>query len=1428
MLTVYKNQNEILKSTGTTQASRLETVDKELLDVRNFSVTFDKGAQPNLEMHVYTPDGVYLTGNHKTLYSIENNDTTSQKVAYQHLSVDNVKELEALGVTRGQYKIVYNLFDNLLGSYEGQKVFIKEISPSRRELRIQLSQNSPKLVQQLNALKSRWENLLSNDIFDSFVINFGFNDTYQIINLRFDTNTDIPEIVAKLYEPLPSRFGEKSKIWISEEILVPIVESVSIVPKHIGDPVTNLAGPNFELEGTDGGSIATDFKSWNDLLSENVSTSQQLIDSYFSGSLSGIKLNINYRNFENFVHYSSASERVQNFKYKMQLIENFSNKIHFIINSIDDDGDIVEVNLNDVIAKRNAVVSSFDDFEKYLFFESEDSKLYTHYDNTTGSISPWPKKDTAAITWQEASIKWSKAANNWVINTSPIIDPYDYFAKQYETYSSTAESYYYDLLEQAEIYDKFNVHALTNTVPMQIQNSSDGEDYALFVNMISQHFDILWTYINNLTAIKYREEHPKDGMPDDLLYHVAESMGFSLLNGKSTSELWKYSLGTNADGTINSDAIPSVTTLSDESNTKEVWRRIVNNLPYILKTKGTSRAIKALITCFGIPQSVLTIKEYGGPSTFTDADHFPEYVHDVYHKAWLANGSSYVTAKTYAEGAPLPDTLEFRFKTDNNFTYEFGQSYNLVEIINSSSLARYQILLSRDNTYNNLGSIILYSHDAQTITIPGLEIFDNSWHTITIEKVNSTSATVKVSKALYGKSIYIKSGSLNNSLIAPIGAEGYVYQFANNNNGFVSTIPSPQKFKGHIHEIRFWSGSLNDNTLIEHTQSPTSYTYNVNRSARVTGEEALKPYDHLLQRYTLSNTEVENTNRQYPTQPNSTLYTKATSLNYLTISNTGSFVLEGFEETYNTPSPSLGGSSLYTNKVRIESSSLDVNKRLNTKTRIEKSSFDRYSLDSNKVGVYFSPQTAINEDIFHQLGYFEIDDYIGDPGDIYSESYNELTNFAKNYWLKYENRNDFEAYFRALEIYDFTLFKYIKKMLPQRSNAIVGLVVEPNVLERSRVRLNRKPTVEDLTYETVIAQFDLPMDMDYEDLEGEVDEMMAPPAIDFDDDRQGILDGVIINPDIDYDNIGIGELSGIAVNTNIDYDNLDIGELSGIALESNMEYDPDKLAMLENTWPKLTDSIIVKSKDGLIDLLPEFNESSITKSKDTEGSIDALPELTDSSIIKSKDGLLEKESHEPVLTDSTIIKSKDGLIEKESHTPILSDSTIIKSKDSAISVQPNTAGYISNIAKSTVLTKIDTINKTGNTWIQNRYIGQYKLTQSGSYSPIQIFVSSSRQSNSLQKTNLFYSTAASASAQLPYSSSYSFTDINREPSAGWQNARYAGCKLTATAINVNSAQTIDGGPVVKVTRVNPNKIVFANGQLTTIDEANTGIRKKSI
>lgn len=1086
MLSTYSNQDELLKTLGTISVERFEPTDEELLTQNPYVITLADEFSPSLEMHVYSVDGAYLIGNYDTTYTLENNEpnvpetvrlnlqsspVTYPAISSQYLSIDTVNELKSLGINSGQYKVVYNLFDNILGSYNGSKLYIKEISSTRREIKLRDSRLTRRssLNSQIQEFNTRINDEYLKEEFPLFILNFGNNDTYQIINARVDNiNSDTPEIVVKLYKPLDSKFGVKSKCWISEEIRSPLLENILLTIIPDPPPGNLISGPNFDLEEMENWSVATDFESWNDLLSENLTNSQQLIDSYFSGSLSGIKLNINYRYFNNFVHFSSAVERVENFKYKLELIE-YYNQLSGSVSAVSGSG--TSTNLIDIDRKRNAIVSNFDEFEKYLFFKSDSGSLYTHYDETTGSIDPWPK----------------------IIPTTT--SSYSYFDIQAHTTSSAAITYFESLLDLAEVYDRQNVHALVNTIPFHIKNSSDGDQYMLFVNMIGQHFDILWTYIKGLTDIHTREEHPEDGMPDDLLSYVAKSMGFELLNGQSAQDLWKYALATDISGSALQSEVSSITTLPNQKYTKEIWRRIVNNLPYLLKSKGTSRAIKAMLSCFGIPETILTIREYGGPSTFTDDDYYPEYVHDVFHYTWHASGSTDQYLELFASPSYTLSTgvtgsanvLEFRFAFDPTVAYHSGSYYNIL----STNDELYHLVVTKDVESNedNEGSVILFSTDGYAISASNCEIFDGSWHTIAIENQNGVGS-FKLVKTLYGNEIYIKSASLDSSI-----TDGYVDDYVDDYfpestdselvifsstsgstfifNSGSRTIPtgsitdSLTKFPGYYQEIRLWSGSLNDAALIEHAASPNTYTYNVDRINSPSGEEALSPYNNLLQRFTLSTPKIFSSSLsgsfyQNSVHPNQQINTG--SIYFGGVVSASLIDFNGIDETYYTPSPSLGMNGLYTNKVRIDSSSINPNHRLNTKTRVSKSSLDKYSRDSNRLGVFFSPQTAINEDIFNQLGYFEIDDYIGDPADEFNQNYRSFTNFGINYWKKYDNRNDFESYFRALEIYDFTLFRYIKRLLPVRCNSIVGLLVEPNVLERSKARLYKQISVEDLVH----------------------------------------------------------------------------------------------------------------------------------------------------------------------------------------------------------------------------------------------------------------------------------------------------------------------------------------------------------------------------
>jgi len=1398
MLSVYTNQQDLLNTTSNVKTARLETVDSELLDSRKFSLKFRDSYSPDLELHVYTPDGVYLTGDHKAKYTIEDS-----KIAYgtqQYITVDTNTVLDNIGIERGQYKIVYNLFNNILGSYEGQKLFIKEISPSRRELRIQLSDNtSNTLFQGYNNFKKHWSELqVNNDVFDSFVLNFGFNDTYQIVNAKFseiisnrvDATNVIPEIIVKLYSPLPAKFGEKAKLWISEEVINPILDNVSIIPKHIPEPVTTLAGPNFELEEYDGGSVATGFKNWNNLLTENVQTSQQLIDNYFSGSLSGIKLNTNHRIFDNFIHYGSAVERVKNFKYKLELIEYYSNQVQTISQVVG--GDISQANLADIYIKRNRVVSGFDDFEKYLFFESTGSALYTHVNETTGSytpriVNPWPKTTAPPLKWNEAFMLWSTAATQWQFGTAP--DPYGYFAIQVSTTTATGITYYNDLLEIAEIFDYNNIHKLIETVPAYLKESDDNEEYLLFINMMGQHFDILWTYIKALTSIHSREENPKDGMPDNLLYDVAKSLGFDLLNGKSSSELWKYALAVDEDGVALESGISNITTITDEKNTKEIWRRIVNNLPYILKSKGTSRSIKALLACFGITSTVLTIKEYGGPSTFTDNNHYPEYVHDKYHYAWLSQtGSLSLTAGQFINGAKTyvyANTLEFRFKTDNNYTYGVGTPYNILSIKSGSIDDVYNLILNKETNDDNQGTITLFNGiTGQAITASNLEIFDNSWISVVINNNNLTSS-LNVVKSLYGNTIYNVSASVIGS---PSPFKQSTITFTSGSRSITpvtvngTTISSLGKFHGHFQEIRLWSGSLTDSTIEEHAASPNTYTYNVDRTLLTTGEESAKPFEHLLQRFTLSSKKIlSGSFYQSSTHPNQIINTGSLFFNGFG-NNSGSIVFEGFEETYYTPSPSLGATSLYSNKVRIESASLDINKRLNTTTRIEKSSFDRYSLDSNRIGVYFSPQTAINEDIFNQLGYFEIDDYIGDPGDILSDNYIKLNNFAINYWKKYENRNDFEAYFRALQIYDFTLFKYIKQLLPKRANAIVGLVVEPNVLERSKVKLINKPVIENLKKDfSLNVVNDVTASGVYQDLNALI---TYPTVIDSNifPDVTGVLSGSLtINSEIQPDILGVmsGSLrliseyqsyAGLIENNTTDIDKL------GTSWVQNRYVDKFKLKE-SGSYNPIQTTIYDQRPFGMYLYTASYTYVS--------SSTETFQRFYTASIFSLAPGTLRTYYMNTYSSGSLDFEITVTGVTATVNFSILDNSTA--TIDSSVIVNPGVYTLQGVLPDS-----------------------EFTL-QNSSGSPGTITISKV----SINET-LYYT-----SSSLLYNSITSSLG-NKFQGTGYANARLNGSKLIGSAVNANSRQTVDGGPVVRVTKVNPNQVVFANNQLTTINNANGG------
>lgn len=998
MLDQYKNIEQISLAKKSISAQRIDTVQLQNIN-SNFSnpITFNNNIINNstVEFHLYSGD-VWISGQHKS-QSLPNTpvyfnsiDNTEIRFDSQPYVLDIYQELQDLKITNGNYKIAVNFFENLIGGYDQQHLRIDEISPDRTEIRLKaIDVNDSNFVTQIANYIETVNQTSPIGYFQTYLLNFSRNQCVQFVN-----SVVIGEyLYVKLYEPLPESIETNFRCWVVKELKPTYIDTINVESIVEAQTFNVLSGPNWQANYSYNTSTETGLQNWNDLLGSSTSTSQQIIDSFFSGSLSGMKLNIDYSDFNNFIFYSSATERLDNFKYKLQLIEYYTSQ-SLILTGIS--GSNATTNAQDFANLKTSLIGGFDNFEQYMYFESA-SKLTT-YD------IPLINANVAVVTG--SYIQPIPKSNSTV--------PYT----QYSVTSSQFETWYDVVYASASLYDNLNDNSLLRTVPDHIQLQSDSVDLTTFVNMLGHHYDILYTYINHMTKINKREENPKLGMSDDLLYSVAKQFGWNLTNGQQGQKLWEYTLGVSETGTpitgSNSVGDPSV---SGQKSTSTIWRRIVNNLPLLLKSKGTKRSIQALLSCYGIPQSLITINEYGGPRL--DRAPLYEKLNFDYALDLITNTAGTVTVN-YDQ--PI-ESVELRFCTDSVITNPLLPSTMNLFTIGSNTV-------TLDYTSGTVGTIQINGNSSADI-----ELFDGEWLSTVLRK-DGSNLEVVAKKSKYGKIVAAVSASDASS-------------FASTGTLTLGGTTGGSRLLGQLQELRLWTSSLQDSAFDNHTKAPGAYDGN------------LDAYDELVFRVPLTQKiNHATTSSLTGVEPNNS----GISASFASWTNNTPY--DSIEETYYYDGISLGAGTYDDNKIRLEDNELVGS--LDVKTRAERSQFDKAPLDSAKLGVYFSPQTMIDEDIIAQLGFKSLDEYIGDPGSVNAKSYPYLIQEAESYWKKYSQRNDINAYIRIFTLFDLSFFKQLDQLLPARVNKLTGLLVQPTILERSKDTILPKVERVNSTYDTVI------------------------------------------------------------------------------------------------------------------------------------------------------------------------------------------------------------------------------------------------------------------------------------------------------------------------------------------------------------------------
>ena len=246
-------------------------------------------------------------------YTVKNGDVL--------LSPD--QDLSRLGFDEGVYFISYNFYRKRLASSISSLYYISDISSYRTEVRLDSTTiTNEDIISSTNEF-IQYRNL--STYFVDFYLNFGSNNLVIANNIRLDNSIiGDPTILIKLYEPLPLEFDLKSQVWAVEQLSTPQAYQVQFptVPFTIQD-FRYISGPNFNLNLQEQvGSTSQEF-SLDNLLISNVTSSYNQLQSLLNEK--GLKINVNYEDFSEFIHFSSAKTRLENFYYKVSLIEGYNN-----------------------------------------------------------------------------------------------------------------------------------------------------------------------------------------------------------------------------------------------------------------------------------------------------------------------------------------------------------------------------------------------------------------------------------------------------------------------------------------------------------------------------------------------------------------------------------------------------------------------------------------------------------------------------------------------------------------------------------------------------------------------------------------------------------------------------------------------------------------------------------------------------------------------------------------------------------------------------------------------------------------------------------------------------------------------------------------------------------------------------------------------
>jgi len=722
---------------------------------------------------------------------------------------------------------------------------------------------------------------------------------------------------------------------------------------------------------------------------------------------------------------------------------------------------------------------------------------------------------------------------------SPMINERPEFKKVLFPYNPDVVNLNVDLLSSASIYDQENPNLITKLVPRHYlreggaeegyTNSSVegsiGDPYSgegipgqgkigsvqiilTFLYIWAKFFDEIKMFVDAFKTLKSADYSLTDTMPDNFLNDFIKSYGMYLPPLFNDSNNAQYVDGEDVTKI-------EVNDVSLKNVQAQILRRILVNMPDILRSKGTQHSIRSFLRSVGIdPDNSMRIREFGGPSLRqfgTSREVRAEYSPIVDFLSSSIITTPFLSSSRIEPGYPsavgpfssgISTNLNDGLLTSGSWTFEGLYKYstkNTNRITDNQSLLRFEVTGSSSTAKPGViinvvssGSLYAFIRPGMASNSPVLQLSvpvnvlnGDRWNISigcnrndSIESNISSSYFLRAATQNAGEitEIYATSSFFNEtptgegnalrSMSALTNASGSRISIGNDQNipdggmGYLylnSTLDVPEvarssEFVGQASNIRFWSKGLTELEWREHVRN-----------------------------YKSLGVESPLTNYNYVTQTSGSFEKLRLSIlekqNILTASSDGSIQFIDFSENnfhstgrnfsanknvhlgeifnYSYMSPNFDE---YSTSEKIRVRGFQDEELLNgAPWAIKGPAYEipagETPLDDPRLSIEFSLIDSLNRDIINMFATLdEMANAIGSPEMMYSPDYPDLEKLRDVYFNRLSEKLNFKSFFEFYRWFDKSIGTFIQQLVPRKTKFKgTNFVIESHMLERHKI-----------------------------------------------------------------------------------------------------------------------------------------------------------------------------------------------------------------------------------------------------------------------------------------------------------------------------------------------------------------------------------------